>query len=331
MESARTLLKSAAVAAAAAAMVVSTAAGHAQAWKPEKAVEIVVSSSPGGSNDRVARTIQRIVQDGKLVPVPVTVQNRPGGNQTISRTYINQNPGDAHFLDIGNPTLIGNHITGVTQQHHKDFTPIALMVNEFTAFSVRADSPITNAKELAEQLRKDPDSISIGVSNRGGTNHLALSMFAKAGGADVKRLKVVVFKTNAEGLTALMGGHIQLVASAVGTGAGQMRSGKTRIISVSAPQRMGGVVAEVPTLREQGFDVSLSNWRAIIGPRGLNGAQVAYWEDVLAKVVATDEWKGILEKFYWDGNFLKSREFAAYMDREYKNTRAIMMELGLAK
>lgn len=306
-------------------------AAAAQSWKPEKSVEIVVSSSPGGSNDRVARTIQRIAQDLKLVPVPVTVQNRPGGNQTISRTYINQNPGDGHFLDIGNPTLIGNHITGVTQQHHKDFTPIALMVNEFTAFSVRADSPITNAKDLVEQLRKDPESISIGVSNRGGTNHLALSMLAKAGGADVKRLKVVVFKTNAEGLTALMGGHIQLVASAVGTGVGQMRGGKTRIISVSAPQRMGGVVAEVPTLREQGYDVSLSNWRAIIGPRGLNGAQVAYWEDVLAKVVATDEWKGVLEKFYWDGNFLRSKEFSAYMDTEYKNTRTIMMELGLAK
>lgn len=312
-------------------LAVAAATGGAQSWKPEKAVELVVSSAPGGSNDRVARIIQKIAQEQKLMAVPITVLNKPGGNQTISRTYINQNPGDGHYLDIGNPTLIGNHIAGITQQHFRDFTPLALMVNEFTALTVRADSPIRNARDLIEALKKDPDSIGVGVSNRGGTNHLALSLLAKAGGVDPKRLKVVVFKTNAEGLTALLGGHIQLVSSAVATAVGQMRDGKARIISVSAPQRMGGDLAQVPTLREQGYDVSLSNWRAIIGPRGLSAAQVAYWEDVLARVVATDEWKAVLEKQYWDGNFLRSREFGKYMEHEYNQTKGIMTELGLVK
>jgi putative tricarboxylic transport membrane protein len=141
----------------------------------------------------------------------------------------------------------------------------------------------------------------------------------------------VVFKTNAEGLTAVLGGHIQLVASAVGTAVGQMRDGKTRIISVSAPQRMGGDLAQVPTLREQGYDVSLANWRAIIGPKGLSAAQIAYWEDVLSRAVATDEWKAILEKQFWDGHFLRSREFGKHMESEYAQTKVIMTELGLVK
>lgn len=317
----------------AAGLVLSAAAatGGAQSWKPEKAVELVVSSAPGGSNDRVARIIQKIAQEQKLMSVPITVLNKPGGNQTISRTYINQNPGDGHYLDIGNPTLIGNHISGITQQHFRDFTPLALMVNEFTALTVRVDSSIRNARDLIEALKKDPDSIGVGVSNRGGTNHLALSLLAKAGGVDPRRLKVVVFKTNAEGLTALLGGHIQLVSSAVGTAVGQMRDGKARIISVSAPQRMGSDLSQVPTLREQGYDVSLSNWRAIIGPRGLSAAQVTYWEDVLAMVVASDEWKAVLEKQFWDGNFLRSREFGKYMESEYNQTKGIMTELGLVK
>jgi putative tricarboxylic transport membrane protein len=173
--------------------------------------------------------------------------------------------------------------------------------------------------------------VAVGVSNRGGTNHLALSLLAKAAGIDPRRLKVVVFKTNAEGLTAMLGGHIQLVSSAVATAVGQMRDGKARIISVSAPQRMGGDLAQVPTLREQGFDVSLSNWRAIIGPKGLGAAQIAYWEGVLARVIVTEEWKAVLDKQFWDGNFLRSREFAKYMDNEYAQTKAIMTELGLAK
>lgn len=301
----------------------------AQSWKPEKAVEVVVSSAPGGSNDRVARTIQKIIQEQKLVTTPVAVLNKPGGNQTISRAYINQNPGDAHYLEIGNPTLIANQVVG--RQQYTDFTPIALLINEFTAFTVRNDSPLRNAQDLVAQLRKDPGSIAIGVSNLGGTNHLTLSLLARAAGVDIKRLRVVVFKTNAEGLTALMGGHIHLVASAVATAIGQMREGKVKIMSVSAPQRMGGDLAQVPTLREQGYDVSLSNWRAIIGPKGLTAAQIGYWEGVLAKVVGSDEWKTALEQQFWDGNFLRSREFAKYMDNEYAQTRPVMLELGLAK
>ncbi|MCW5576572.1 MAG: tripartite tricarboxylate transporter substrate binding protein [Burkholderiales bacterium] len=321
------------VAVAIAAAVVTTFAAAlpaaAQGWKPEKPVELLVSSAPGGSNDRIARIIQKIVQEQKLMASPISVINKPGGNQTISRAYINQNPGDAHYLDVGNPTLIANQVAG--RQQYGDFTPIALMVNEFAAFTVRADSPLRNAQDLVAQLKKDPESVAVGVSNRGGTNHLTLSLLARAAGIDARRLKVVVFKTNAEGLTAMLGGHIQLVSSAVATAVGQMRDGKARIISVSAPQRMGGDLAQVPTLREQGYDVSLSNWRAIIGPKGLNPAQIAYWEDVLSKVVATEEWKAVLDKQFWDGNFLRSREFAKYMDDEYAQTRAVMTELGLAK
>lgn len=310
-------------------LAMASAAVFSQSWKPEKTVEIVVSSAPGGSNDRVARMIQKVVQEQKLIPVPITVLNKPGGNQTISRTYINQFPGDAHYLEIGNPTLIANTITGL--QQYADFTPIALMINEFTAFTARPDSPLRNAQDLVAQLRKDPESLSIGVSNRGGTNHLALSMLAKAGGIDIRRLKVVVFKTNAEGLTAIMGGHIQLVASAVGTAIAQVRAGKIRMISVSAPQRLGGDLAQVPTLREQGYDVSLSNWRAIIGPKGLSVPQVAYWEEVLSRVVASEDWKTTLEQQFWEGNFLRGREFGKYMEHEHAQTRVIMTELGLAR
>lgn len=323
------VLQNLSVIAAGIVMASTAAVATAQSWKPEKAVEIAVSSAPGGSNDRIARTLQRIFQEQKLVPVPVSVLNKAGGNQTISRAYINQNPGDAHYLDIGNPTLIANTIAG--RQQYTDFTPIALLVSEYTAFSVLAGSPLKNSQDLVAQLRKDVDSIAVGVSNRGGTNHLAISMLAKAGGVDARRLKVVVFKTNAEGLTALLGGHIQLVSSAVGTAIGQMRDGKSRIISVSAPQRMGGDLAQVPTLREQGYDISLANWRAIIGPKGLSAAQIAYWEDVLSRAVATDEWKAILEKQFWDGHFLRGRDFGKYMEDEYALTKVIMTELGLVR
>lgn len=309
------------------------ATGHAwgQDWRPEKAVEIVTPSAAGGSNDRVARVIQKIAQERKLVSVPVSVINRPGGNQTLSRAYLLAHPNDAHYLDIGNPTLISNHIRGITPQHHHDFTPVALLINEYTVLTVRADSPLRTAKDLIARLRADPESMSFGVSNLGGTNHLTLSMAMKAGGVDARKLKVVVFKTNADSTTSLMGGHIQVVAASVPSVIGQIKAGTVRAIAIGDTQRMGGVLANVPTLREQGIDVSLSNWRAVIGPKGMTAPQVGYWEGVLAQLVATEEWKKELDDQNWDGRFLRSKEFTQYMDGEYAATKAILTELGMVK
>jgi putative tricarboxylic transport membrane protein len=312
----------------AAAMAGSAAA---QGWRPERAVEIITSSAQGGSNDRVARNLQRIIQDEKLAPVPIAVINKPGGNQTLARIYLNQFPGNGHYLDIGNPTLISNHITGLTTISHRDVTPVALLISEYTAFTVRADSPIRSFTDLLNALKKDVDSISTGISNRGGTNHLTFAMAAKAGGVDPRRLKMVVFKSNSESMTALLGGHLQLVAASVPSVIGQVQAGQARVIAIGAPQRVAGALAGVPTLREQGINVTLDNWRALIGPRGMTAAQVAFWEETLARVVATEAWKKDLEANSWSPTFLRSQEFAKFLDAEYDDTRAIMTELGLVK
>lgn len=305
-------------------------AAHAQ-WQPSRSIEIVVPTAAGGSNDVIARVVQKIVQGEKLAGVPVNAVNRVGGNQTLSRVYVNQHPGDAHFLHVDNPTVIANHITGITAMHHGEFSPIALLVSEYTVLTVKADSPLRNARDLVEQLKRDPDSVGVGVSNRGGTNHLALSLLAKSAGIDPKKLKVIVFKSNTESATAVMGGHLQLSASAMTSVVNHVAAERMRIIAVGAPQRSTGLLAGVPTLREQGFDISLANWRAISGPKGLTAAQIAYWEDALAKVVATDDWKKALEAQYWDPSFLRSQAFARHLDAEYAVTKTLLTELGLAK
>lgn len=302
-----------------------------QSWKPEKAVELLVGSGAGGSNDTLGRHLQRIMQEQKLVPVPVNVLNKVGGNQTLVRTYLNQHAGDAHYFDLGNPTLTVNHILGITAQHYTDFSPVALLLNEYTALTVKADSPVKNARDLVDILKKNPEGWSVGVSNLGGTNHLTYTLLARSAGVDAKKLKVVVFKSNTEGMTAVMGGHLHMVASAVSSAMAQVRAGNARIIALGAPRRMGGALAGVPTLREQGIDVVVSNWRGIVGAKGLSAAQVAYWEDVLAKVVATEAWSKSLEVQFWDGNFLRSREFAKYLENDYSQSKAVMVDLGMAK
>lgn len=319
-------------AAAVLAMAASRGAWSQQAWRPEKAVEFIVPTAPGGFNDQVMRLVQKILHDEKLLTVPGVIMNRPGGNQTLAAAYVTQRAGDAHYLMYTPPPIFTNQLAGISSQHYTDFTPLVLLLVEHTVVTVRANSPIRNMRDLVDRLRADPESISFGIVARGGPNHLAVSQAVKAGGFEPRRLKAVVFKTNAESITATIGGHIQAVASSASAALPQLLAGNTRVIAIAAPQRAGGALANVPTLREQGIDANgLPNWRSIFGPRGLTPAQIAFWEEALARTVATAEWRKLLEENSLAPQFLRHREFLRYLEGEYHTTKALMTELGLVK
>lgn len=307
------------------------AQAHAQSWRPEKPVEVIAASGPGGSTDKLARTIQRILQDEKLVPVSVSVLNKPGGNQTIARAYLNQHAGDAHYVDLGNPTLIANRLMGLTEQQYSDFSPLTLLLDEYTVFSVRADSTFETGSELLKRLAQQPDSASIGITTRGGANHLALALAAKSAGVDVKRLKIISFKSNSESMTALLGGHIDLVASSVTPAIGHFRQGKSRIVAISAPKRMTGALAQVPTWKEQGVDAVNSNWRALVGPKGLTAAQIAFWEETAARLAKSAPWKKQLEASFWESHVVQGAALREFLEAQSREMKVILSALELAK
>ncbi|MDP3137858.1 MAG: tripartite tricarboxylate transporter substrate-binding protein, partial [Burkholderiaceae bacterium] len=146
-------------------MFAATAAqGWAQGWTPQKNVEIVVGSAPGGSNDKTARQVEKILNEQKLVNTTLTVVNKPGGGSTIAFNYVNQHAGNAHYLMVGTTALLSNHIVGTSKLSHVDFTPIASLFNDYVVFAVNANSPIKTGKDLIERLKKDPKSIAIGFA-----------------------------------------------------------------------------------------------------------------------------------------------------------------------
>lgn len=319
------------LAAALAAACLASAPAQAQAWRPDKPVEIIAASGAGGNTDKLARTIQRILQEEKIVTAPLNVVNKTGGNQTLARVYLNQHAGDGHYLELSNPTLMANHVMGLTQQHYTDFTPVAVLLDEYSVFSVRADAPFKSGAELMQHLARQPDSLSVGLTTRGGANHVALALAVKAAGADLKRMKIVSFKSNSESMTALLGGHIDLVASSASPALPHFQAGRTRIIAISAPRRMGGVLAQVPTWTEQKVAAVNSNWRAFIGPKGMAPAQVAYWEDAVSRLAGADAWKKQLEANFWEGRLATGRALQDFFAAEYKEHKEILGELGLAK
>lgn len=302
------------------------------AWRPQKAVEIILPTAAGGLNDQMARLVQSILQDRKLVTTPVVIMNKAGGNQTLAAVYLRQHPADPHYLLYSTSSIFTAQITGLIQQHYSDLTPIALLMVERTAITVAADSPIKNMRDLIERLAANPESLAFGMATRGGTNHLGLAQAVKSAGVDPKRLKTVVFKTNVESLTGLVGGHLHVVTTSATAALPWVQKGQARMLAVLAPQRQTGPLANVPTLREQGFDVAgVTNWRGMFGPRGLTPAQIEFWDDAMAKMVATEEWNKPLEQNHLGQNFLRGREFVKFLEAEYQASRAALTDLGFAK
>ncbi len=304
---------------------------HAQ-WVPTKNVEVVVGSAPGGSNDRTGRSVEKLLSDLKLVPTSLTVVNKPGGGGNIMFSYVSQHAGDAHYLMVGTTAMLTNHIVGTSKLSYADFTPIASLFNDYVVFAVNAKSPHKSGKELVERLKRDPQSMPLGfATSLGSHNHIAAGLLMKAFGGSARDLKAVAFKGAAEGITALMGGHLELVTTAAGNVAPHVQSGRLRVVAVSSDKRLPGPFANVPTWKEQGVNLVYGGWRSIMGPKGLTAPQVAYWEGALRKASQSAEWKAELERNYWSDDFVTSAQFRKDLDKDYADMKAVLVELGLAK
>jgi putative tricarboxylic transport membrane protein len=311
-----------------------TTSAHAQlSWKPQKNVEIVVPAGPGGGQDQIGRTIQRIMQEQNPLVSSMSVVNRPGGGGTVSWTYVLQKTTDPHYLSIFAPPLLTNHIHGRSSLHHSQLTPIALFASEYIAFAVRADSPFTSAKDLFERLKKDPASISISTGSAiGSITHIALGKVLKAAGVDVKRLRVVAFDSSPAATTALLGGHIDLVSTTPVNFLAHKNEGRLRLLGVSAPKRLGGGLSDVPTWKEMGVNVVDANWRGLIGAGGLTQQQVEFWGKAMLDLSNSPEWKNsVLEKNSWEGSYMSPRDTSRFLNEEYAEMKAALVDLGLVK
>lgn len=312
-------------------VLAAVSAGAGAQWKPERTTELVVSAGPGGNQDLTARVIQNIWQDKKIV-LSAVVANKTGGGGGIASNYLSQHAGDPHYLMMLAPTLLTSRIMGTSKVDHNNFTPLAMLFNEYIFVSVKADSPIKNGRDLIEKLKAAPDSLSVAIATALGNHiHMGVALPMKAAGVDIKRMKVVAFKSSGQSLTAVLGGHVDIAASTFSALLPHVISGKLRIVGVSAPQRMTGLLADIPTWKEQGANAVFDSWRGVVGAQGMGDAQKAYWERAFAKLSKTDEWKKDIDKNFRVNHYLGGKDAGRYWDEQYKELEEALTELGLAK
>lgn len=301
-------------------------------WQPDKNVEIVINTGPGSGQDVTGRFMQKLLQDMKLVPTSSTVVNKPGGGGAIAYGYMNQHPADGHFVAIASKSLLTNHIMGRATVTHTHLTPLAILFEEYISVAVKADSPVKDGRDLLERMKKDPAALSFGIATSlGNPNHQSVAMALKRVGVDVRKTKNVVFQSGGQAVTALLGGHVDVVPGSVGLMQKHMEAGSIRVIAIAAPKRLAGTFAKVPTWKEQGADAVVSNWRGLVGPGGMTPAQVAYWDHVTRQFTQNEVWKKELAAKNWDDEYKASAETRKYMDEEYAELKGFLTEMELAK
>ncbi|MBX9906008.1 MAG: tripartite tricarboxylate transporter substrate binding protein [Burkholderiales bacterium] len=317
---------------AAAVLLAAGFPAFAQTWQPDKNVEIVINTAPGSGQDSTGRLMQKILQDRKAVPTSLTVVNKPGGGGAIAYGYLNQHPGDGHFVSIASKSLLTNHISGRATVTYTHLTPLAILFEEYITVAVKADSPIKSGRELIERLKKDPGAYSFGVATSlGNPNHQGVAMALKDAGIDLRKTKTPVFQSGGNAITALLGGHVDAVPGSVGLMRKHLEAGTIRLIAVAAPQRLTGIFASTPTWKEQGANAIVSNWRGFIGPGGMTPAQTAFWDNAMRQMTQSDAWKKELTDNNWADEFKASADARKYMDAEYAELKGFLTELELVK
>jgi putative tricarboxylic transport membrane protein len=303
----------------------------ADTWKPSKPITFIVANAAGGTGDRTVRELQRVIQTHRLLDVPIVIVNRPGGNGTIAMNQLASSRGDPHVLLLVSGANLSAQIAGLTPHSHTDFTPLAIIVDEYFGVNVRPDSAVASIGDMLNRLRRTPDALSFGTASLTGTNFTSLAAALKKGGVDVKRLKAVGFPGGAEISMALLGGHIDVTHTGLSNMAEHLIAGKMRTLVVTGPRRMWGPFASVPTWKEAGVDAVATSWRGFMGPKDLTSAQVAYWETLFRRVATSEEWKQDLRENYWVENYSGAAETRRRLDAEYLEIKQIMTDLGMAK
>jgi putative tricarboxylic transport membrane protein len=300
----------------------------AQGWKPERNVDLVIPTSPGGSNDIAGRTIQKLWSELKLLPVTSSVSNRSGGEHVVAYTYVSQRNADAHTIGVMSTPLVMNPAGGRTQLTHNDLTPIAYLITEPMIAMVRADSPLKTGKDLLDALRKNPGALAIALTSNG--HRVSIGVPMQKAGINLKDVRMPAFKGGGETAMAVMGGHADVQITSVSTAVSHIASGQMRGIAISSGRRLGGPMASVPTWQELGFQSS-GSWKGVMAAKGLTPAQIAFWEDVMRKTAQSEEMRAYAEQNQWLIEFKGAAETRKWLDEELAALKQVHLDLGLVK
>jgi putative tricarboxylic transport membrane protein len=291
-------------------------------------VEIIAPAGPGGGYDQLARATQQVLEAEGLAS-GVQVTNVPGAGGTIGLAQFVTGKRRGNNLLVSGLGMVGAVLTNKAPVTLDQVAPLARLQGEYQPLVVAADSPIKTLDDLVRTFRADPGSVSWGGFALGSPDHILTGLIVKAVGGDVTRMNYIVAGAGGEMLAQVMGGHITVATGGLNEFAQQLQAGKLRALAISSPERLPGV--DIPTLKEQGVDVELVNWRGLMAPEGMRERDKKALEDALGAMVKSASWQAILKERGWVDAYLPSEPFAAFVKSEQERIAALLKDLGLVQ
>ncbi|MDP3650930.1 MAG: tripartite tricarboxylate transporter substrate-binding protein [Rhodoferax sp.] len=290
-------------------------------------LKMMIPANPGGGWDGTGRALGKAMIEAQVADT-VQYDNKGGAAGTIGLAqFVNSNKGDANALLMTGAVMVGGIITGKPQVSLDKATPIARITSEYNVFVVPANSPLKTMKDVVEQMKKDPGSVKWGGGSRGSTEHICASMLAGKVGVDPKKVNYVAFRGGGEATAAILGGNVTVGGSGLSEFAEYIAAGKMRAIGVTAEKRLPG--SSIPTMKEQGYDVVLGNWRGVYGAPDITPAQRAALTEMVVKATKSKSWQESLAKNAWTPALLTGKAFDDYVDAEFSSLRGIMHLSGM--
>jgi putative tricarboxylic transport membrane protein len=302
-------------------------------WQPERTIQIVAGTPPGGGLDRVARALDKAIAATRLCRVPIEIVNVPGGGARKAWTHtIDNHPGDGHVIGISSPNMTTDYLVGAASFEHSKYVPIATLITEYIAFAVRSDSPLGTGADFLRRLDNDAGSLTVALSTAlGNPNHIALAKLTRHAGGDVSAPAIRVFDSALTAVADVVAGTANICAVTAASVLAELADDRLRVLGISAPERLAGAFATVPTWREQGADCIVGAWRGVTGPAGLSAEPIAYWERLLRAAMQQPIWHEELTRLSWSPMYRDGAELSAYLEAERAEFVAVLGELGLLK
>ncbi len=314
-----TFLKSMAALAAVAALPMSARAALA--------VKMMIPANPGGGWDTTGRALGKALQDAGVAS-SVTYDNKGGAAGAIGLAqFYNAAKGDPNSLMVMGAVMLGGIITQKPPVSVTQLTPLARLTSEYNVFVLPTNSPHKSMADVIAQLKKDPGSVKWGGGSRGSTEHIAAAMIARELGIDAAKINYVPFRGGGEATAAILGGNVTVGGSGYSEFQQYIEAGKMKAIGVTSEARLKGI--DVPTLKEQGINVVIGNWRGVYGAAGITDAQRKALTEMVVKATKTKAWAEALEKNGWTPALMTGKEFEDFVDRDFASLRATMVKAGM--
>ena len=289
-------------------------------------LRIMAPASPGGGWDTTARLLQRVIRSTGLAR-NVQVFNVEGAGGTIGLGQLSRETDDALLMMMG-LVMVGAVETNKSKVRLTQVTPIARLLGEPEIIVVPKDSPYATLADFVAAWKSRTRQVPVAGGSAGGTDQILAGLLAQAGGVDPTQINYIAYSGGGQSLAALLGNKVAAGISGIGEYGPQVLSGDLRGLAVSSEQR-SDQVPDVPTITEAGFDVVVSNWRALMTHPQMAPDPKRDLVDLVTRAHDTQEWKDVLAKNGWDDTFLTGAEFEKFLADEEQRVRTVLKEIGL--